>query len=79
MSKDKAWYPTDIAKGENRDEQETVDVNYDKIVHVSRTGKGALLQIENEEEWLPTSQIFYADDTIIEIPYWLAKDKGYTD
>ena len=63
--------------------------NYDKHrvtgVYVRQTEKGVLLNIEGEEVWLPKSQLTKispdgpckeGDTTEVEVPEWLAADKG---
>lgn len=44
---------------------------------VKETPHAYLLLIENEELWLPKSQVkFDEDDGLVGLPGWLAEDKG---
>lgn len=57
-------------------EQETVWVAFDERVTV--TDSAVLFDFDGEQVWIPRSQIFDEDeaDSSIEIPQWLAEDRG---
>jgi len=71
MSED--WTPEDVVGGDNSEGKAAVDVTYDKILHV--TDRAALFQIDKEEVWVPTSQIYEATAATINMPEWLALEK----
>jgi len=47
----------------------------DELVH--ETCEAWLMQIDNEEVWLPKSQVDFCEMTHeVDVPNWLAKEKG---
>lgn len=56
-------------------EQPVFDVNFDEIVN--ETEKAWCVLINDEEVWLPKSQVeMYEDDYVVVVPEWLMKEKG---
>jgi hypothetical protein len=55
---------------------EMISLDYDSVE--DETSKAYLVRIEGDDYWLPKSQIgeMNADDYTIELPVWLAKEKG---
>lgn len=69
---DKKFSPAEMVGGTNI-RGETVDIPYEKIL--AMTDKATLVVIAGEEIWIPKSMVGYADDEIICISEWLAKEK----
>ena len=57
---------------------ELVSVQYDELVVSRETLKAYLFIIDDEEVWLPKSQVEDIRETecVVDIPLWLAKAKG---
>ena len=53
---------------------ELVTIYFDELIHT--TAEAKLYQIEDQQVWIPISQIEDENDDWFEIPYWLALDKG---
>ena len=49
-------------------------LRHDGIVH--ETIKAILFDFDGKEVWLPKSEITTHNGTIVEVPQWLAEDKG---
>ena len=59
----------------NRDSNHTTEISYDEIEH--ETDEAVMFEIDNLLVWLPKSQIeFDRDEKTIELPEWLAVEKG---
>ncbi len=67
------WAPEDVIGGDNSEGKPDAEIVYDEIKHV--TEKAALFQIDQEEVWIPCSQIYEATQFTITIPEWLALEK----
>ncbi len=57
---------------------ELISIQYDEIVDSRETEKAYLFIIDDEEVWLPKSQVEDIRETeyVVDIPLWLAKAKG---
>jgi len=56
-------------------QEEQMELEYDNIL--KETISAVLLVIEGDEYWMPKSQIILdKKDQTIELPIWLAKQKG---
>lgn len=55
-----------------------VPILYDRIIDNRETDKAYLFHIDDEEVWLPKSQVEDIRETegVVVIPLWLAKAKG---
>lgn len=51
-----------------------VEVFYDEVVR--ETDLARLYQIGDVQVWLPKSQVVETEPFVIEIPHWLAYEKG---
>lgn len=59
----------------SKDEDRMAEIDYDGIEH--ETPDAVMFDIDNKLVWLPKSQIeFDRDDKTIELPEWLATEKG---
>ncbi len=65
-------------KNWNIGNNELVSIQYDKLIDSRETLKAYLFVIDDEEVWLPKSQVEDIRETenIVDIPLWLAKKKG---
>lgn len=55
--------------------EETITIQYD--LFKGSTDNAVLLEIEGDEYWFPRSQIILdEDEQEVELPMWLAVDKG---
>jgi hypothetical protein len=53
---------------------ESVEIYYDEVKR--ETDKAKLFEIDNEEYWIPESQIRKLENNLFTIPRWLAEEKG---
>ncbi len=55
-----------------------VSIQYDELIDSRETDKAYLFHIDDEEVWLPKSQVEDIRETenVVCIPLWLAKKKG---
>lgn len=51
-----------------------VEIYYDEIAH--ETDSAYLFKIDDEEVWIAKSQCVITDGDVVEMPEWLAVDKG---
>jgi len=56
------------------DRRDTVEVEIDLLEH--ETEKAYLIIVDNEEFWLPKSQVEDINEDSVWIPCWLAEEKG---
>ena len=60
-------------------DNELVSIQYDEIIDRRETALAYLFIIDDEEVWLPKSQVEDIRETenVVDIPLWLAKKKGF--
>ncbi len=60
------------------DGNDLVSIEYDELIDSRETLKAYLFIIDDEEVWLPKSQVEDIRETekVVDIPLWLAKAKG---
>ena len=56
-----------------------MEVKYDAVVR--ETAKALLLRFDEDEVWVPKSQVqnHYEDMCVIDLPLWLCEEKGIED
>jgi len=56
-------------------EEQYVEIYFDEITH--ETDEAYLFRVDEDEEvWLPKSQVEITESDIVEMPEWLAIEKG---
>jgi len=68
----KEFDPVDMIDG-TKIKGESVEVPYDEIIAI--TSKASLLKINGSEIWIPKSMVIDADDSVIWVSEWLAREK----
>ena len=63
-----------ISKRCKTSDDKNVVIDHDGQKH--ETDKAILFDVGGEEVWIAKSLIEYEDDTTLEIPRWLAEEKG---